>query len=33
MVLLMDPSVDSYDVWNDPKSQAQVWTCSSQRLC
>jgi hypothetical protein len=28
----MDPSVHSYDRWKDPKSLAQVWTCSSQRL-
>jgi hypothetical protein len=29
----MDPSVHSYAIWKDPKSLAQVWTCSSQRLC
>jgi hypothetical protein len=29
----MDPSVLSYTRWKDPKSLAQVWTCSRQRLC
>jgi hypothetical protein len=28
----MDPSVHSYAIWKDPKSLAQVWMCSSQRL-
>jgi hypothetical protein len=27
----MDPNVHSYAIWKDPKSLAQVWTCSSQR--
>jgi hypothetical protein len=29
----MDPSVHSNAIRKDPKSLAQVWTCSSQRLC
>jgi hypothetical protein len=29
----MDPSVLSYARWKDPKSLAEVWTCSSQRIC
>jgi hypothetical protein len=33
MEWLMDPSVHPYAIWKDPKSLAQVWTCSSQRLC
>jgi hypothetical protein len=27
----MDPSVHFYAIWKDPKSLAQVWTCSSQK--
>jgi hypothetical protein len=27
----MDPSVHSYARWKDPKSLAQVWTCSRHK--
>jgi hypothetical protein len=27
----MDPSVHSYAMWKDPKSLAQVWTCSRHK--
>jgi hypothetical protein len=28
----VDPSGHSYARWKDPKSLAQVWTCSRHRL-